>query len=130
MEELSKFDNLDVVEFERRARAWVELYAATYQTKNVTPYMHIYANHVAESIKINGDINRFSQQGLEKLNDLITKWYFRGTNHKGVTALTQIIQKKNRSDVLKGCKRKLKFNVTCSVCKVPGHNATSCTEKN
>ena len=43
-------------------------------------------NHVAEFMRLHGGILQFSQQGLEKYNDVMTKQYFRGTNHKGETA--------------------------------------------
>ena len=50
--------------------------------KNVTPYMHVLVAHLPKLMKDHGNIRMFSQQGLEKLNDDITKDYFKSTNHK------------------------------------------------
>ena len=38
----------------------------------------------------------FTQQGLEKHNDVMTKIYFRASSHRGLQALRQIIEKRNR----------------------------------
>ena len=67
----------------------------------------------------------FSQQGLEKLNDVITKDYFRGTNHRN--CLTQILLKLNRLDELsdEGYVRS-KEVYTCKSCKQQGHNIRTC----
>ena len=65
---------------------WILLFTSTfipnnlYQTKHVTPYMHIVVSHIPQFIKLYGNNSHFSQQGLEKLNDEITKDY--GTNLK------------------------------------------------
>lgn len=69
----------------------------------------------------------FCQQGLEKLNDVVTKWYFRSTNFSK-TALTRIIHKQYRLIRLQGkCQRALKFSMTCSACEKMGHNKRTCT---
>ena len=73
----------------------------TYQAKNVTPYIHAMMNHVSEFMKLHGSILAFTQQGLEKYNDVITKDYFRATSHKGKQALLQIMQKRNRLEHLR-----------------------------
>ena len=41
-----------------------------------------------------------SQQGLEKLNDHITQYYFKSTNHHSIGSLTQIMKKLNRLEYL------------------------------
>ena len=43
-----------------------------YQTRHITPYVHAFANHVPEFLKLHGSLY---QQGLENLNDLETKEY-------------------------------------------------------
>lgn len=54
------------------------------------------ANHVGEFMKLHGSLLPFTQQGLEKYNDIMTKQYFRCTSHKGIQALNEIVQKQNR----------------------------------
>ena len=39
--------------------------------------LHVLVSHIPEFLKLYGSITSFSQQGLEKLNDNITKSYFR-----------------------------------------------------
>ena len=58
-------------------------------------------NHVSESMTLHGRILPFTQQGLEKYNDVTTKDFFRSTNHKGETALRQIMEKQNRLEYLR-----------------------------
>jgi hypothetical protein len=54
-------------ELQSETKNWVR---HVYQTKNITPYIHAFAFHVPEFIDRYGNICRFSQQGLEKLNDI------------------------------------------------------------
>lgn len=60
---------------------WVRLFCSVYQTKHVTPYIHAFGMHVHEFLHLYGNLCKFSQQGLEKLNDTTTLHYLRGTNH-------------------------------------------------
>ena len=105
----------EVDQFERDAREWVRVYGTElYLSKDVTPYMHILACHLPQAIKTHGNVVNFCQQGLEKLNDLVTKWYFRSTNYDP-TALHQIMHKQHRIRILEGkCRRQPKFSLTCS----------------
>ena len=106
---------------------WVREFLTVYQTKNVTPYMHSFANHVPEFIKRYGNIAKFTQEGLEKLNDITTKHYQRSTNHRHEEALKQVLEKRNRIEDLEdsGYARK-KRKTTCSACGETGHNRRSC----
>ena len=45
-------------------------------------------------IQLHGSLLAFTQQGLEKYNDITTKYYFRSTHHKGEQALRQLMEKK------------------------------------
>lgn len=69
------------------------------------PLTFFLAIHIPEFLKWYKTIVPFSQQGVEKLNVLITKDYFRSTNHKDT--LIQIMLKLNRLEDLndKGCLR-------------------------
>jgi len=63
---------------------WLRNFLDVYQATNVTPYVHLLSCHIPEFIKKYGTIAPFSQQGLEQLNDIITKDYYRSTNHRDV----------------------------------------------
>ena len=114
--------------FEEKARTFVRSFNDQYTTKHVTPYMHCMMNHVAEFMKLHGSILPFTQQGLEKYNDTMTKDYFRATSHKGEQCLIQILQKQNKMELLEArrSKRAKKHDITCSNCKLDGHNRLTC----
>ena len=118
-------------DFKVGAQSWVSLYLTLYQTKNVTPYIHAFAMHVWEFIKLYGSLEPYSQQGLEKLNDLTTLHYLRATNHhhKNDEALRQLILKRNWIEKLEdnGAKR-VKRSCTCSKCGTKGHNKIGCPQ--
>ena len=84
-------------------------------------------NHIGEFMTIHGSILPFNQQALEK-NDVITKIFFRSSNHQGDTALRQIIEKQNRIEHLEsiGIKKIKLREIQCSNCKGQGHNRLSC----
>lgn len=117
-----------IKEFERRARQWGRDFINTYHADRVTPYIHAMVNHVGEFMKIHGAILPFTQQGLEKQNDTLTKNYFRSSCLQGETALRQLVEKQNRLEYLSdlGAKRQKRFEITCSKCKQKGHNRLTC----
>ena len=98
------------------------------QTKEVIPYIHVMKCHVGEFMHIQGCLISFTQQGLEKHNDIMTKDYFRSSSHKGEQALTQIMQKQNRLEYFndRDVKRPKHHDIQCSNCGVSGHNKISC----
>lgn len=69
--------NVESKQIKEYATNWLKLFLEVYQTKNVTPYMHTLVFHVPQLIELYGSLAPFSQQGLECLNDIITKDYFR-----------------------------------------------------
>ena len=71
---------------------------------------------------LHGSILPFTQHGLEKYNDAMTKDYFRATSHKGEQCLIQVLQKQNRMEYMeaKGIKRAKRHDITCSKCKEGG----------
>ena len=99
-----------------------------YQTKEVTPYIHMVICHVGEFMRIHGCLISFTQQGLEKYNDTMTKDYFRSSSHKGEQALTQIMQKQNRLEYFndRDVKRPKHHDIQYSNCGISGHNKLSC----
>ena len=110
-----------------KTKDWVTSFTSIYQTKDVTPYMHAFAMHMAEFIHLNGSIVKFTQQGLEKLNDITTKHFQHATNHQEIQSLRQILEKRLRIETLKErgyqCTKRVQ---TCSICKQAGHNKRSC----
>ena len=93
----------------------------------MTPYIHLLVSHIPEFLEVYGTISYFSQQGLEKLNDDITKDYFRSTNHSERDALKQLLLKLNRLEELEnhGYCRTKEVHV-CKLCRKPGHNSRTC----
>jgi hypothetical protein len=82
---------------------WLHLYEKRYGGPKITVYMHIFGEHLWQCVKLHGDINLFTMQGLEKLNDLMKLAYFSSSNkHSGGpnSCENQMINKKNRIDFL------------------------------
>lgn len=106
--------------FEERSREWVTKFTKVYLAKSVTPYIHAMFNHVGQFMRVHGSILPFTQQGLEKFNDVMTKHYFRSTSHQNEKALVQLMQKHNRLEFLtdKNVKLKKHHDIVCSNCKV------------
>ena len=117
----------EVGELQKDIKCWVKLFLKLYQTKNVTPYIHSFAYHVPEFIEKYGNICKFNQQGLEKLNDVTTRHYLCATNHREMEALTQVMQKRNRLEELEssGYKREVCVH-HCSLCGSSTHIKTKC----
>ena len=117
-------------QFERRSKEFVKSFTDIYPAKHVTPYMHCMKMHVCQFMDIHGALLPFTQQGLEKYNDQMTKDYFRSSSHRGQECLIQIMQKQNRIEHLEhsGVQRSKRFSVSCSNCGKQGHNRLTCTE--
>ncbi len=121
----------EIVKFESESREWVRKFIQIYQARNVTPYIHAMFNHVGQFMRIHGSILPFTQQGLEKLNDVMSKHYFRATSHQNEKALLQMIQKQNRLEHLQdsGARQGKHHEIACSNCKEIGHNKLTCNQK-
>ena len=120
----------EIHQLKREITIWTQDFLHIYQSSHITPYMHAFRCHVPDFLKLYGNIGNFNQQGLEKYNDIVSKDYFRSSNHRGVEALKQIMLKKNRIQHLeaKGAER-VKNSYLCSNCKMQGHSIKKCTEK-
>ena len=89
--------------------------------------MHVLVAHIPEFLKDIGSLAPYSQQGLEKLNDDITKDYFKSTDHRNKGALSQIMVKLNHLEKLTDQQYyRTKHLHVCSVCKEMGHNCKTC----
>ena len=58
-------DEQEIKEFTEKTTNWITLFTSLYQTKNVTPYMHVLIAHVPKLLRDFGSLANFSQQGLE-----------------------------------------------------------------
>ena len=63
--QLQSNDHLNADQLQDDVNNWILLFTSIYQTKHVTPYMHILVSHIPQFIKLYGSISPFSQQGLE-----------------------------------------------------------------
>ena len=121
---------IDTLELQSDIKNWVGMFLKVYQTKNVTPYIHSFAHHVPEFVDKYGGIVKFTQQGLEKLNDLTTQHFLRASNHRTTEALKQVLEKRNRLEQLsdEGFKRTVRL-VHCSICGETSHNKRKCPSR-
>ena len=126
----TKLTTPTIQQYEQRARQWGRNFIDVYHTDKVTPYIHAMMNHVSEFMRIHGSIVPFTQQGLEKHNDVMTKIYFRASSHRGLQALRQIIEKRNRIEYFmdNDTKRPKKHDIRCSNCDESGHNRLTCSK--
>ena len=118
--------------FHEDAKKWVLDFTAIYQSKNVTPYIHIMAMHVPEFLLKYKNLVLFTQQGMEKLNDQTTIDFAKSTNHNyhNLEALTQLMNKRNRIEHLQDSGfQRVPREKTCSVCNEKGHNSRTCKKK-
>ena len=88
-----RFTESEIASFAESAKLWRSKFLEVYQSKNVTPYMHAFVSHVPEFLQILGTIVPFTQQGLEKLNDNLTQYFYHASNHRDLEALMQMLQK-------------------------------------
>ena len=95
-EAIDKLTIVAIEQYETRAKQWGRDFLSVYHSHHVTPYIHAMMYDVGEFMRIHGSIIPFMQQGLEKHNDIMTKMYFRASSHRGVEALRQIVEKRNR----------------------------------
>jgi len=68
------------------------LFKKAYALQKITPYIHFLFYHLHESYSKFGNLNYYSAQGLEKLNDQSTYQYFGSTN-KSKTFIKQMLEK-------------------------------------
>ena len=128
VQNLAKTQSVSLNVFQASAKEWVTEYVKLHQSKDATPYMHILMYHVCESVKLNGAIAHFTMEGLEKLNDNVSTWFYCSSSFSLKYALKQATQKRNRLATLASLKvkRNLKFQWKCTKCDGTGHSAKTC----
>jgi len=88
---------IDLKYLKDRLKKWLIAYSKLNDNdNNITPYVHAFVFHVPDFLRTYHDVNQFNMQGLEKLNDMATKYYHNSTNKKKGVYLAQLISKRNR----------------------------------
>ena len=80
---------------QERIDQWLTTFKKCFFTKECTVYMHHVMGHLSNKILKYGDMDLYNIQGLEKLNDITTTQYFRGTNRKQ-DYMSQLLYKRIR----------------------------------
>lgn len=92
--------------------------------------MHSLYAHVPEFLKLYQNLAYYTQQGMEKYNDTVSKDYFRSSNHRGVSALKQLFLKKHRIQLLEAAGlERVKESYNCGHRSTSGHTIKTCTAK-
>jgi hypothetical protein len=94
------YQNPDLIQ--KMTARWLGFFTDVSESVKVTPYIHVFCNHVHEFIQEHGNINTFNVEGLEKLNDISTLQYFRSTNKwvKEKKFILQLLLKRSRISYL------------------------------
>lgn len=100
--------SIHMVNIKTRTEAFFENFRKIAFDSLTTPYIHIFISHLFEQAtwlqSKDFCVNDFSMQGIEKLNDSVTKYYQRSTNKKANKKnpyLRQILLKRSRVEILK-----------------------------
>jgi hypothetical protein len=85
---------------EESTLSWGKLYLDLNSRDSITPYIHAFVDHLHQMIKQHGDVCLWTMQGLEKLNDILSKEFYMCTN-KHDDYLIQLIKRRNRSELMR-----------------------------
>ena len=91
---------IDLSSLEERLINWLNFYLVEHPTAKITPYIHCFVFHMSEFLTITPNLSCFNMQGLEKLNDLTTKYYTKNTNRQPMFCIRQLVEKRNRDEFL------------------------------
>lgn len=117
----------EVDQLEIRCKTWCDAICnRSFLSSDATPYCHIIAFHACECIRLHGRLSEWSQEGYEKMNDLLTKRFQRATNHRFDSAFTQLLEKNNRIALLSIQNVRQRRDYACSVCKSDEHRLPNC----
>ncbi len=53
----------DIKSLKISTSSWQEVFVSVYQGITVTPYMHLFANHLYEMVELHGNISLYTMQG-------------------------------------------------------------------
>jgi hypothetical protein len=94
------YDKDDMAEMiQTTTLAWGILYTNLNSYDSITPYIHAFVDHLHVMIKQHGDVCLWTTQGLEKLNDILSKEFHLCTN-KHEDFMVQMLKKRNRSELM------------------------------
>ena len=79
-------------------KKWFQKFLDLHQAKDVTLYMHSLYAHVPEFLKLYQNLAYYTQQGMEKYNNTVSKDFSRSSNQ--VSALKKLFLKKHRIQLL------------------------------
>ena len=96
---LVKNNQLTQEEVRKETRSWLNLFVSLYFVSYITPYIHCFVSHLHLLVERVGDVNLFNTQGLERLNSLTSKQYFRSNNKWTNSYLIQLINIRNRNEI-------------------------------
>ena len=85
---------------EDKMKIWFQKFVDLHQAKDVTMYMHSLYAHVPEFLKLYQNLAYYTQQGMEKYNNTVSKDFSRSSNDREVSALKQLFLKKHRIQLL------------------------------
>jgi hypothetical protein len=84
LRERREFTDEKIVAFQNHIDSWFQLWNQLWSIEGCTNYTHMLSSgHMMEFMYKWRNLYRFSQQGWEKFNHIVTTYYFRRTNHGG-----------------------------------------------
>ena len=102
---------------EEKIVGWFKIFSSLYWVKDVTTKL----------CKIVAYVNQLS---MDKYNNVTSNNYFRFYNHRGITALWQLLQKKYQIQFLEAAGyERVKQRHHCSNCSSSGHTIKTCTRQ-
>jgi predicted HicB family RNase H-like nuclease len=103
----NKKERKSVKRLKDELKNWLEDYLEICEKENgdrkIAPYDHIFTSHVGEMLETYGNLNIFSTQNLEKLNEFCKTYYHSCTNKhsKDKSYLKQLLNKRIRTEFFK-----------------------------
>ena len=90
----------EIIAIESMTANFMIKFLKVWNNKNITPYLHVTCHHLTEQYEfMNGNIDLYSTEGLEKLNDFTICQFFRATNNKGPW-IRQLLERDQRLVIL------------------------------
>ncbi|CAF0862669.1 unnamed protein product [Didymodactylos carnosus] len=72
-----------VTNLKEKCKQWGLEYAPLFGVGQITPYLYVFTSHLHEFYDQFNNSKAFSIQGVERLNELLTRDYFDGKNREG-----------------------------------------------
>ena len=87
--------------FKQRLKKWIFIFSnsGSFNSEKFTPYIHIFSHHLPQMIQLHTNVNLFTCQGLEKLNERIKNVFKFNTNKQREKYQLQILNHINRNEL-------------------------------